>query len=99
MDEALVTAAIDLGGRYAFEYDARIEQPKIGTFDSELIEHFWQSFAVQARCNLHLLMHRGRNSHHIAEAVFKALARALRMACERDPRQSGVASTKGTLTD
>jgi imidazoleglycerol-phosphate dehydratase len=99
MDEALVTAAVDLGGRYAFEYAAPIASPKLGTFDSELIEHFWQSFAVQAKSNLHVLMHRGRNGHHIAEAVFKSLARALRIACELDPRQTGVASTKGTLTD
>ncbi|MEM9825713.1 MAG: imidazoleglycerol-phosphate dehydratase HisB [Planctomycetota bacterium] len=97
MDECLVTMAIDFGGRYAFEYDAAISRPKMGTFDSELIEHFWQSFAVQAKCNFHVLMHRGGNAHHIAEAVFKATARAIRMAVELDPRRSGVASTKGVL--
>jgi imidazoleglycerol-phosphate dehydratase len=98
MDECLVTAAVDLGGRYAFEYRAPIASPKIGDFDSELIEHFWQSFAANARCNLHVLLHYGRNGHHIAEAVFKAAARALRTAVEPDPRQPGIPSTKGTLT-
>jgi len=98
MDECLVTAAVDMGGRYAFEYDAPIAASKIGTFDSELVEHFWQSFAANARCNLHVLLHRGRNSHHIAEAVFKSLARAVRMAAEVDPRcGEGVPSTKGVL--
>jgi len=98
MDETLVTAAIDLGGRYAFEYRAPIERAKIGTFDSELVEHFWQSFASNARCNLHVMMHYGSNSHHIAEAVFKATARAIRMAVENDQRVEGVMSTKGTLS-
>lgn len=98
MDETLVTAAIDLGGRYAFEYRAPIEQAKIGTFDSELVEHFWQSFAANSRCNLHVMMHYGSNSHHIAEAVFKATARAIRMAVEKDERVEGVMSTKGTLS-
>lgn len=97
MDECLVTAAVDMGGRYAFEYHAPIAANKIGTFDSELVEHFWQSFAANARCNLHVLMHRGRNGHHIAEAVFKAIARAIRMAAETDPRMPGIPSTKGVL--
>lgn len=97
MDECLVTSAVDLGGRYAFEYHAPIAVAKIGDFDSELIEHFWQSLAANARCNLHVLMHHGRNSHHIAEAVFKATARAIRMAAEPDPRMTGIPSTKGVL--
>ncbi len=97
MDEVLVTAAVDMGGRYAFEYHAPIAAPKIGTFDSELVEHFWQSFAANAHCNLHVLMHYGRNSHHISEAVFKATARAIRMAAESDPRSDAVPSTKGVL--
>lgn len=97
MDECLVTAAVDLGGRYAFEYNAPVAQAKIGTFDSELVEHFWQSFAANARCNFHVLLHYGRNSHHIAEAVFKASARAIRMACEQDPRSDAIPSTKGIL--
>lgn len=99
MDEVLVTSAIDFGGRYWFEYNAPITQPKIGEFDSELIEHFWQSFASNSMANLHVLMHYGRNSHHIAEGVFKATARAIREALEIDPRDVGVPSTKGTLVD
>ncbi|QEG41642.1 imidazoleglycerol-phosphate dehydratase HisB [Roseimaritima ulvae] len=97
MDEVLVTSAVDMGGRYAFEYQAPIAAAKIGTFDSELVEHFWQSFAANAHCNLHVLMHYGRNSHHISEAVFKATARAIRMAAESDPRSDAVPSTKGVL--
>jgi imidazoleglycerol-phosphate dehydratase len=97
MDECLVTAAIDLGGRYALEYHAPIPAAKIGTFDSELVEHFWQSVAANARCNLHVILHHGRNAHHIAEAVFKATARALRMAVELDPRSRSIPSTKGVL--
>jgi imidazoleglycerol-phosphate dehydratase len=97
MDECLVTSAVDMGGRYAFEYRAPILAEKIGTFDSELVEHFWQSLASNARCNLHVLMHHGKNGHHIAEAVFKATARAIRMAVEADPRMTGIPSTKGVL--
>ena len=97
MDECLTTSAVDLGGRYAFEYHAPITAAKIGSFDSELVEHFWQSFAANAHCNLHLVLHHGRNAHHIAECVFKATARAIRMACEHDPRSSGIPSTKGVL--
>lgn len=97
MDECLVTSAVDLGGRYAFAYQAPIAAAKIGTFDSELIEHFWQSFAANANCNLHVLLHYGSNSHHIAECVFKATARAIRMAVEDDPRSDAVPSTKGVL--
>lgn len=97
MDEVLVTAAVDMGGRYAFEYHAEIRAAKIGTFDTELVEHFWQSFAANAHCNLHVVMHHGRNAHHIAEGVFKATARAIRMAVEDDPRSDAVPSTKGVL--
>ncbi|MEM6473901.1 MAG: imidazoleglycerol-phosphate dehydratase HisB [Planctomycetota bacterium] len=97
MDECLVTSAVDLGGRYAFEYNAPIAVSKIGTFDSELVEHFWQSFAANAKCNLHVLLHHGRNAHHIAECVFKSTARAIRMAIESDPRSTGIPSTKGVL--
>jgi len=99
MDECLVTSAIDLGGRYAFEYHAPIAAQKIGTFDSELVEHFWQSFAANAKCNLHVLLHHGRNGHHIAECVFKSTARAIRMAAEDDFRNDDVPSTKGVLRE
>ena len=97
MEETLVTVAIDFSGRYALAYNAPTPAAKIGDFDSELLEDFWQATAANALCNLHVLLHYGRNSHHIAEAVFKASARALRMAVEDDPRMTGVPSTKGTL--
>jgi imidazoleglycerol-phosphate dehydratase len=97
MDECLVTAAVDLGGRYAFEYHAPIAATKIGTFDSELVEHFWQSFAANSKSNLHVVLHYGRNGHHIAECVFKATARAIRMAAESYPRSVAVPCTKGVL--
>ncbi len=97
MDECLVTAAVDLGGRYAFEYQAPIAAAKIGSFDTELVEHFWQSFAANSKCNLHVVLHHGRNAHHISECVFKAVARAVRMAVEKDPRSDAIPSTKGVL--
>lgn len=97
MEETLVTSAIDLSGRAYLVYHAPTPTPKIGDFDSELLEDFWQAFAANARCNLHVMLHYGRNSHHISEAVFKGTARALRMAVEADPRVPGVPSTKGVL--
>jgi imidazoleglycerol-phosphate dehydratase len=97
MEETLATVAIDLSGRYAFVFRADFPSQKIGDFDSELVEDFWQAVAANALCNLHVLVHYGRNSHHLSEAIFKATARALRMAIEADPRMSGVPSTKGTL--
>ncbi|MEQ8208327.1 MAG: imidazoleglycerol-phosphate dehydratase HisB [Lacipirellulaceae bacterium] len=97
MEETLVTTALDLSGRYALAYNAPTPSEKIGEFDSELLEDFWQAFAANALCNFHVMLHYGRNSHHIAEAVFKCSARALRMAVESDPRMPGVPSTKGTL--
>ncbi len=98
MEETLVTTALDLSGRYFLVFQAEFPTPKIGDFDSELVEDFWQATAANALCNLHILVHHGRNSHHISEAIFKSAARALRMAVERDPRIAGVPSTKGTLT-
>jgi imidazoleglycerol-phosphate dehydratase len=71
--------------------------PKIGDFDSELVEDFWYALASNAKCNYHVLLHYGRNSHHIAEAIFKASGRALRTACQIDPRQQDIPSTKGIL--
>ena len=97
MEETLCTTAIDLSGRYCFAFAAQFASPKIGQFDSELVEDFWQAFAANALCNLHVLGHYGRNSHHVSEAIFKSAARALRMAAEADPRMTGVPSTKGTL--
>jgi imidazoleglycerol-phosphate dehydratase len=97
MEETLVTTAIDLSGRYYLVFQAPIPAAKIGDFDSELVEDFWQAVAANALANLHVVLHHGRNSHHISEAIFKATARALRMAVELDPRSPGVPSTKGSL--
>lgn len=97
MEETLVTSAVDLSGRYFLVFQAPCPSSKIGEFDSELIEDFWQAVAANALCNLHIVLHHGRNSHHISEAIFKGTARALRMAVEHDPRMTGVPSTKGTL--
>ena len=98
MDEALVTAAVDVGGRTACVLAVNFPVPTIGSFDAQLVEVFWESFAATAGANVHAVLHHGRNGHHIAEAVFKGLARSLRMAVEPDPRQPGIPSTKGTLT-
>ena len=98
MEETLATTAIDLSGRFFLVFQAQFSSPKIGEFDTELVEDFWQSVAANALCNLHVLVHYGRNSHHVSEAIFKSAARALRMAIETDSRMTGVPSTKGTLT-
>ncbi len=97
MEETLVTTAVDLSGRYFMVFQVCFPTAKIGDFDSELVEDFWQATAANALCNLHVIQHYGRNSHHISEAIFKSLARSLRMAVESDARQTGVPSTKGTL--
>jgi imidazoleglycerol-phosphate dehydratase len=99
MEESLVSTTVDLGGRYYLVFQAAFPTAKIGEFDSELVEDFWQAAAANALCNLHVVLHHGRNSHHISEAIFKCAARALRIAVEQDPRTRGVPSTKGTLTD
>lgn len=97
MDETLVTSAWDFSGRFYFVFQAEFPTERIGDFEAQLVEHFWHSVASQAMANLHVLLHHGRNSHHISEGIFKATARALRMAVEADPRLSGIPSTKGTL--
>jgi imidazoleglycerol-phosphate dehydratase len=97
MDEALCRAVIDLSGRFYLVYEVETRRQMIGNFSVELAEHFWRSFSEAARCNLHLDCLRGRNTHHILEGLFKATARALRQAVERDPRVEGVLSTKGVL--
>lgn len=97
MDEALATVAVDFGGRAFLAFNAEFSTEKIGDFDCQLVQEFWQAFAGNALCNLHVQLHYGTNSHHIAEAIFKASSRAMRMAVEQDPRMSGVPSTKGTL--
>jgi imidazoleglycerol-phosphate dehydratase len=97
MDEALCRAVIDLSGRFYLVYEVETRRQMIGNFSVELAEHFWRSLAEAARCNLHIDCLRGRNTHHILEGTFKATARALRQAVERDSRVSGVPSTKGVL--
>ena len=99
MEESLVTSALDFSGRYYLVFQAEFPTAKMGDFDSQLVEDFWQATAANALCNLHVQLHYGRNSHHISEAIFKCIARALRMAVELDPRVPGIPSTKGTLGD
>jgi imidazoleglycerol-phosphate dehydratase len=99
MDETLVGAAVDFGGRAALVYLAeRLRGKWIGTFDAELAREFFGGFAGAALCNLHLEVRYGENAHHMVEALFKAFARATSAATRRDPRVVGVPSTKGTLT-
>lgn len=98
MEETLVTSALDLSGRFAFVYRVEFPTEKIGQFDTELVQEFWNAVASNVMMNLHLVLHHGSNSHHISEATFKATARALRQAITVDPRQQGVPSSKGTLT-
>ncbi len=97
LDEALVNAVIDLSGRPFLAYNLRIKQARVGDFDTELVHDFLLAFANQAAMNLHLHQVQGRNPHHIIEAAFKALARALDEATQIDPRVRGVPSTKGSL--
>jgi imidazoleglycerol-phosphate dehydratase len=97
MDEALVTAALDLSGRPFFVWRVPLPKAKIGTWDVELAEVFFEAFARSAQTNLHVVLHEGQNLHHIVEISFKAFARALRAAVEIDPRAPGVPSTKGML--
>ena len=97
MDEALCRSVIDLSGRFYLVYEVPTKRQKIGNFSVELAEHFWRSFAETAKFNLHIDCLRGRNTHHILEGTFKASARALRQAVERNSRVSGVPSTKGSL--
>lgn len=97
MDEALVTVAVDLSGRACLGWRADVPNVLLGNFSAELGEEFWRAVANAGALNLHVVLHYGRNTHHILEAIFKATARALRMAVEPDPRMLGVPSTKGVL--
>lgn len=98
MDEALAEAAIDISGRPFLAWSVPFARPKIGEFDTELVEEFFRALAFNAGITLHVTLKAGTNAHHVAEACFKAVARALRMAVEPDPRAAGaIPSTKGTL--
>ena len=97
MDETLVTAAIDLCGRPFCVWKVEMPLETLGTFGSPLAEEFWRAVSSSGAFALHVLLHHGKNTHHIVEGVFKAAARALRQAVEPDPRGSGVPSTKGVL--
>jgi imidazoleglycerol-phosphate dehydratase len=97
MDEALVTAALDLSGRPFFVWRVPLPKAKLGDWDVELAEVFFEAFARTAQANLHVMLHTGSNLHHIVEISFKAFSRALREATELDPRASGIPSTKGVL--
>jgi imidazoleglycerol-phosphate dehydratase len=97
MDESLATAVVDLSGRSYLVYDVNFTSTTVGGFDVELFEEFFQAFANHAQANVHIVLHHGKNTHHMAEACFKAFARALSAAVKIDPRIEGVLSTKGTL--
>ncbi len=100
MDDALVRAALDISGRPYLVWKVDLPTQKIGTFDTELVREFFTAFAIQGGLTLHVEALDGFNSHHITEAAFKAVAQALRMALETDPRKSGdIPSTKGTLSE
>ena len=96
MDEALILAAVDLSGRDYLGYALEISTEKVGSFDTELVEEFWLAFVRNAACNLHIRQLAGKNSHHIIEGAFKAVARALRAAVKSDGTDT-VPSTKGVL--
>ena len=98
MDDALVRAALDLSGRPFLKWNMDLPTPKIGTFDTELVREFFQAFSTHGGITLHIDALDGINAHHMAEACFKAVARALREALEPDPRAGGaIPSTKGAL--
>lgn len=98
MDEALVTVAIDFSGRYSYRFDCPFTRETVGDLSTEMVSHFWNAFAQNAKINLQIKVENGQNDHHKIEGIFKAVARALRMACEIDPRaKNQIPSTKGIL--
>lgn len=97
MDESLAQVAIDLSGRPAFVFNVKFTGASIGDFPTELVEEFFKALATSAKINLHIAVPYGTNNHHIAEAIFKATAKALRQAVSMDPRNNEVPSTKGSL--
>ena len=97
MDEALVSCAVDLSGRPYYVSDASFLSDRVGTFETQLVNEFFYSVSYAAGMNLHFVVKRGGNDHHIIEAMFKAFAKALDAATSIDPRVEGVLSTKGSL--
>ncbi|MCU0705619.1 MAG: imidazoleglycerol-phosphate dehydratase HisB [Fimbriiglobus sp.] len=97
MDETLVTAAVDLSGRPFLVWRADVPTELLGSFSSQLAEEFWRAVSNAGLLTLHVVLHHGKNTHHVVETIFKATARALRAAVEADPRATGVPSTKGVL--
>lgn len=98
MDETLATVAIDFAGRYAFRFECEYNREKINDLSTENIWHFWDAFAQNAKANVHIKVDYGKNDHHKTEGMFKAMARAVRMACEIDKRASDtIPSTKESL--
>ncbi|GIP46144.1 imidazoleglycerol-phosphate dehydratase [Paenibacillus sp. J45TS6] len=97
MDEALAQVVIDISNRPHFEYRADYPSQQVGSFSTELVQEFLWKFALEARVTLHVIVHYGQNTHHMIEAIFKALGRALDEATLVDPRVTGVPSTKGVL--
>ncbi|HZP42595.1 MAG TPA: imidazoleglycerol-phosphate dehydratase HisB [Candidatus Binatia bacterium] len=97
LDEALTTSVVDLSGRPFLAYDVPVKAARIGTFDTELVHDFLLALVNQAGMNLHVRTASGRNPHHVVETIFKSLGRALDHATQRDPRLTGVLSTKGSL--
>jgi imidazoleglycerol-phosphate dehydratase len=97
MDDALARAVVDLSGRFYLAFEADFSRERVGDLSTEMVKHFWRSFAEHAACNLHVTLLRGENAHHQVEAVFKAVARALHAATRRDASRDEVASTKGAL--
>ena len=97
MDETLVRATMDLSNRPYLHYEVTIPEPKVGTFDTELAKEFLRAFSLHAGMTLHIDMVRGENSHHIIEATFKAVGKALDIASTVDKRVKGALSSKGTI--
>lgn len=98
MDDALAQVVIDISNRPHLEFRAQFPTEKVGNFDTELVHEFLWKFALEARMNVHVIVHYGANTHHMIEAIFKALARAIDDAITKDDRVKGVPSTKGLLT-
>ncbi|AHM56707.1 imidazoleglycerol-phosphate dehydratase HisB [Peptoclostridium acidaminophilum DSM 3953] len=97
MDETLARSVVDLGGRPYLAFDYKFERDKVGSFDTELVKEFLTGFSNSLACNIHIDVIRGENTHHIIEAIFKSLSRAISQAVSVDQRISGVMSTKGVI--